>query len=117
MSGNRLKRCCGIAMVLLLSSCAYLQPDAPPAPATESAPQPPTVHAAQPATLAPDAAVTQPTPASVFRGTGVFVHPPATVAGPARLSSEGEVTLNFANADVREVARAVLGDALHLNYV
>jgi general secretion pathway protein D len=35
----------------------------------------------------------------------------------ATTDAEGDVTLNFANADVREVARAVLGEILHLNYV
>ncbi len=43
--------------------------------------------------------------------------PPRTagvqVAGDA---AQGDITLNFADTDVREILRAVLGDLLHLNY-
>lgn len=58
----------------------------------------------------------RPAPQAMLRGTGLFVRPP-TVKAAAPVSSQGEVTLNFVNADVRDVARSVLGDALHLNYV
>lgn len=34
-----------------------------------------------------------------------------------RRPPEGDITLNFENADVREVARVILGDLLRLNYV
>ena len=49
-------------------------------------------------------------------GTSVFAQP----AGPGRVSVEGaaqgQVTLNFVDADIREVVRAILGDALGANY-
>ncbi|MFO1129581.1 MAG: type II secretion system secretin GspD [Rhodospirillales bacterium] len=49
-------------------------------------------------------------------GTSVFARP----SGPGRVSVEGtsggQVSLNFVDADVREVVRAVLGDALGANY-
>lgn len=37
-----------------------------------------------------------------------------TAAAPA--SAAGDVTLNFANADIRDVVRSILGDTLKLNY-
>jgi general secretion pathway protein D len=52
-----------------------------------------------------------------FPGSGPLVRPAATRSSVATTDAQGDVTLNFANADVREVARAVLGEILHLNYV
>ena len=50
-------------------------------------------------------------------GTGIFVQPPSrSRASIARNASE-EVTLNVADADLRDVVRLVLGDTLHVNYV
>src|ERR1700757_3789058 len=37
-------------------------------------------------------------------------------AGGAAAGPSGDITLNFVNADVREVLPRVLGDILHLNY-
>src|SRR5580698_6652189 len=34
----------------------------------------------------------------------------------AQVSPSGDITLNFVNADIRDVAKAVLGDYLKLNY-
>lgn len=51
----------------------------------------------------------------IYRGTGAFTGgPPATE--PVVVAESGDIALNFANADVREVIDAVLGNTLGLNY-
>ena len=53
---------------------------------------------------------------AVFPGTGTFVKRPRSIA-EAETTPAGDITLNFANADIREVVRTILGDILKLNYV
>ncbi len=53
---------------------------------------------------------------AVFPGTGKFVRTPSTIAR-AETTPTGAITLNFVNADIREVVRTVLGDILGVNYV
>jgi len=50
---------------------------------------------------------------ALFPGTQTFTGPKHTAAHPPGPS---DVTLNFPNADVHEVAKAILGDILGLNY-
>jgi general secretion pathway protein D len=50
-------------------------------------------------------------------GSGDFVAAPAQVLGAGPGGRVGDITLNFVNADVREVVRSVLGDTLGENYV
>lgn len=50
----------------------------------------------------------------VYSGTGVFVHKPRATVTP---QEEGDITLNFENADVREVVKVILGDMLGKNYI
>jgi general secretion pathway protein D len=54
----------------------------------------------------------------VISGSGVLVKPPLSPAPSASTAQNqnGDITLNFVNADVREVLPRVLGDILHLNY-
>lgn len=52
---------------------------------------------------------------AILPGTGVEVGQPGAPS-PAPVADHGDVTLNFANADVRDVAREVLGNILHMNY-
>lgn len=52
----------------------------------------------------------------IIRGTGSFVGAPPPTRRKAGNPDTG-ATLNFVNADVRDVAKAVLGDLLKLNYV
>jgi general secretion pathway protein D len=59
---------------------------------------------------------TAPTATQFYPGTGTMVGTPRARLAPSAPSGEDEITLNFANADVRDVARAVLGDFLKLNY-
>jgi general secretion pathway protein D len=49
-------------------------------------------------------------------GSGEFVAPVPAAGGAATQTPAGDITLNFVNADVREVLPRVLGDVLHLNY-
>lgn len=51
----------------------------------------------------------------VHRGTGAFVGTSAPSKTQDAVPTDG-ITLNFVNADVREVIKAVLGDFLNLNY-
>lgn len=51
----------------------------------------------------------------IFRGSGVFVNKNLATRKPVRTET-GEVTLNFDNADIREVIKAILGDILGENY-
>ena len=72
---------------------------------------------AQPTTstsVTPDAG---PTTTEIYRGTGTVIGTSPPARAPA-VDSDGEndITLNFVNADVRDVAKAILGDFLKLNY-
>jgi general secretion pathway protein D len=53
----------------------------------------------------------------VVPGTGSFVAPEATLQPTqVRASPSGEITFSFNGADVRDVAREILGEQLHLSY-
>jgi general secretion pathway protein D len=54
---------------------------------------------------------------TVARGTGNFVGMPSRVRRIASVNPAGDITLNFLNADIRDVAKAVLGDYLKVNYI
>ena len=61
-------------------------------------------------------AATGPT-AQEYRGTGSFVDEGAPSRQQVAGTGAGEVTLNFVNADIREVVRSILGDTLNANYL
>jgi general secretion pathway protein D len=65
-----------------------------------------------PATQPP--AVQPPNPSAVYPGTQQFTAGPRVPGGKS--AKTNDVTLNFPNADVHEVAKAILGDILGLNY-
>ncbi len=52
-----------------------------------------------------------------YPGSGVLVRSGAPAAAQAPQLDDGRISLNFADADIREVINVVLGDALDLNYV
>src|SRR5262245_54191638 len=52
----------------------------------------------------------------LYPGTGLAI-PAAAQTNPVTTSNSGDVTLNFVNADVREVIDTVLGTTLKLNFV
>lgn len=66
--------------------------------------------------------VANPTPSvptersQVIGGTGTLVGTVPRASAGAAAAPSGDITLNFVNADVREVLPRVLGDILHLNY-
>ncbi|MEM7021854.1 MAG: secretin N-terminal domain-containing protein [Pseudomonadota bacterium] len=54
----------------------------------------------------------------IQRGTGTFIAPPGPpVQATVRTDASGAVTLNVVDAELREVVRLVLQDALGVNYV
>ncbi len=53
----------------------------------------------------------------VYKGTDEFTRQVAAAAAPMVETPSGSFTLNFADADLREVVRAVLGDTLGANFV
>ena len=53
----------------------------------------------------------------IFRGTGVLAKRPPSRTSDAEILANGDVTLNFVNAEIREVVDAVLGQALGLSYI
>ena len=55
--------------------------------------------------------------AEIFRGTGVLARRPARSRSEVNIIEDGDITLNFANAEIREVVDAVLGQALGLSYI
>ena len=52
-----------------------------------------------------------------YRGTGELMRFQAEGRAEAPVSKTGRVSLNFADADIREVVDVVLGDTLNLNYI
>ena len=57
------------------------------------------------------------TEAEVFRGTGVLIRRLAADPQNVVIQDNGQVTLNFANADIREVVDVVLGETLGVSYI
>ncbi|MEE8560046.1 MAG: type II secretion system secretin GspD, partial [Alphaproteobacteria bacterium] len=113
-----------LGMAVLLTACedfkVVIEPDepaeqvaeAPAAAAGTGAPA--VVEAGQ---LAPPAAGAAPRKPGVYPGTGRFIKRRAAARPPVGFTAEGDVTLNFADADVREVVRTILGDILKVNYI
>jgi general secretion pathway protein D len=57
------------------------------------------------------------TEAEIYRGTGVLARRPARRERRVEIEGDGSVTLNFANAEIREVVDVVLGKTLGLSYI
>ncbi|HXP31512.1 MAG TPA: type II secretion system secretin GspD [Stellaceae bacterium] len=105
-------------LALIATSCTT--------PAT--APEQPRPAAAAPAPLSaaptrligePDTLVAgHPLPPTILPGTGIFFNEAVPPRPTAEVSTgtEGAVTFNFINADVRDVLREILGDQLHVSY-
>jgi general secretion pathway protein D len=103
------------ATVCCLAACASVSPPSPqgltlPEPVGRSIPR----VAPQ---ESPPLAVPAGAAAAQYAGGGAVVQPSPKGTGQAVDVGDGEITLNFVEADVREVLRAVLGDVLHSNYV
>lgn len=104
----------------LAAALAACSTDTPPEPAAAQSAAP---AAAEPAPLSATADAT-PLPDTqtsakyeIYPGTGAFTGTERMHrAETAGTGAEGGITLNFINTDVKDVAKAVLGDYLKLNY-
>lgn len=56
-------------------------------------------------------------PPNLYPGSNVLTKPIAERGVQRQATPDGEITLNFVNADLQEVIKAVLGDTLGYNYV
>lgn len=65
----------------------------------------------------PDTLKAQVEEPKLFRGTGVLARRPTRRKANVDIVEDGDITLNFANAEIREVVDAVLGQALGLSYI
>jgi general secretion pathway protein D len=106
-------------LALSISAC-YSRPffDKPvPAPAAAPEQPAPAELAAEAGPPAVESAVEKRQIGGVYRGTDTFVRRGAPPAAAVVRTPAGEVTLNFVDADLREVVKAILGDTLGANYV
>src|SRR5215472_14002189 len=107
------RRARSLAMTLALALASCMPPPQVAVEASRPTPpaSPPVATAANEQPAAPRSAP------QVFPGTGVLVGTPSA-SRPARVvASDGGISFNFANADVRDVVREILGEQLHLDYV
>ena len=115
----------GTLMLLSFAEMGFATPEQtapvilPTAPAASSA------ATADPQSLSPNPSVISGTPeptqtqpvTQIYKGTGSVVGAASPAhSDAATADSQGDITLNFVNVDVRDVAKAVLGDFLKLNY-
>ncbi len=90
-----------------------------------AAPLPPTIAARPPAPTGmakpldelPDAAPRGLAGPEVYPGTGRLASPPKGGGPRISILDDGRVTLNFVNADIREVIDVVLGETLNIGYL
>jgi general secretion pathway protein D len=105
---------------MLLAGCGDKAPPPPPEAAAPPAPAAAPIAVAAPAdeplSISGDGAKARQPVGGVFRGTGRFVKAgkPNVAAG---IAPGGDITFHFINASIADVARAVLGDTLKLDYV
>ncbi|HTU35504.1 MAG TPA: secretin N-terminal domain-containing protein, partial [Candidatus Acidoferrum sp.] len=114
LSGGTLRRAACALLLVAVTGCASDEtaPQPPIAPAAQSAPPP----AAQPAQLTPAPETPAEPKVEMYPGTGNFTNAQAVREPRTTVSDQGDITLNFVNTDVKDVAKAVLGDYLKLNY-
>src|SRR3569832_3717 len=105
-----------LAASLMLALCAEAADV--PKPTNESAAEL-AAHARDPVPETPDGKpppAVPGTPPTIVPGTGRLVGGDAPALAQSAITDEGGITLNFVNADVRDVAKAVFGDFLNVNY-
>lgn len=111
--------------LLLLSGCARLaesegiEPDVVPAAERPAIEEPtPGADAGDAAAEAGDAEAPSEAPEyRIYRGSGQFIRGDTDVPATIYVGDNGDITLDFADADIRQVVKATLGDILSLNYV
>lgn len=106
---GRRKTTGALALMLILCSCTS-QPE-PPAPAPiATTSSPPAGESAD------DTSPTLQPRAQIFPGTGQLLGAKTSAARLSKGDGDAAITLNFVNADLKDVAKAILGDYLKLNY-
>jgi general secretion pathway protein D len=109
---HRLGRGLAVAFAFVVASCMPL-----PAPvAVDSSPATPPASPVAETAPSDQPAVLRKGP-EVFPGTGVLVGTPGAARPTRVVASDGGISFNFANADVRDVVREIMGEQLHLDYV
>ncbi len=117
---------CGLAALLIGAGCTVLderRDSRPPFGGTGLTSSPADRTAGTPTSLTglPQSEAATPDSGSalrgpeLYRGTGQLVQPLVAPA-PVAVSENGGVTLNFVDADIRDVVAAVLGETLGMNY-
>ena len=113
-----------VAAALALAACTgqftkplETAPSAADLAAHANDPQSPTVAPSPPLASAPASSpIPDPPPPEIIRGTGHLVGHSVPHVTESTIGEDGGITLNFINADVRDVAKAVFGDFLNVNY-
>jgi general secretion pathway protein D len=103
-----------LCVLLALAACTSQKPRPPPSAAelAQAATAEQQAHAAAPPMAQPLAEQPQ---SEIIPGTGRLMGS-AVPRAQSSIGEDGSITLNFINADVRDVAKAVLGDFLGLNF-
>jgi general secretion pathway protein D len=101
-------------LLVVLGGCADDAKAPPPVPAPqEQVSEPPRTLTDNAASLSGPAMEPK---AEMYPGSGVFTNAASAREARTTVGTEGDITLNFINTDVKDVAKAVLGDYLKLNY-
>jgi len=102
----------------VLGACTGLSPQQHAAPSSNAASPAKPLESNAPTTSAP--APLTPTllepKVEIYSGSGVLTEAAPHHRVETSISAEGGITLNFVAADIKDVAKAVLGDYLKLNY-
>lgn len=111
---------CGV--LVIAPSCTprpFFDEMVKPRPAEPATPTAAPSETADPAATGADTATEAAAPlvGGIYRGTDTFVRRGAPAGRGAVRTPQGEVTLNFVDADLREVVKAILGDTLGANFV
>jgi general secretion pathway protein D len=101
-----------LPLALALAACASDEPrPVPPAPPSPAAEQP----GATSEVATPQQPILEPK-AEFYPGSATFTGSVPHHVVSTSVGEQGDITLNFVNADVKDVAKTVLGDYLKLNY-
>lgn len=118
---NKPSRTGFVGVAILCAALAGCSAWTAPKPVVEASQKPaaPKVSQTSEATSPPPAAVTHQIlepKADIYPGSGNLIGDAPKHRSEVTVDAEGGITLNFVAADIRDVAKAVLGDYLKLNY-
>ena len=106
-----------LCLAAVLAACSTDEPKPAPTPPLSASTAPAPLEPAADSTVQPDAESA--TKVEMYPGTGAVTSGGHLARTPSIGGSDGDdngITLNFINTDVKDVAKAVLGDYLKLNY-